>query len=105
MNASLFMERTASALLFLGACFATSGAEAQRPSVYRCADGRTFSVEQGKHGVHVTYYGRHFRLSRRPSEIGARYASSDATLIIDSDMAVFVTEHIVDLQACRALSA
>jgi membrane-bound inhibitor of C-type lysozyme len=91
------------AMMFAAACSAQSAAEAKRPSLYRCADGRTFTVDQQQGAAEVTYYDEHFRLPRRSSGVGARYATQDATLIIDGDMAAFVTENIVDLEACRAL--
>ena len=90
-------------LLLPGGCSAQSVAEAKRSSVYRCADGRSFTVEESGEAARVDYYDEHYRLPRRSSGIGTRFASQDATLIIDGDMAVFVTENIVDLQACRAV--
>jgi membrane-bound inhibitor of C-type lysozyme len=92
-------------LLFLAGCSSASVAEARPETIYRCADGRTFSVDLTTDSARVTYYDEQFRLPRRSSGIGSRYASPDATLIIDGEMAVFVTENIVDLQACRALPA
>lgn len=74
-----------------------------RPVMYKCSDGRSFSVTESADAAKVDYFNEHFQLPRRPSGIGTRYASADATLIIDGDMAAFVTETIVDLQACRAL--
>jgi membrane-bound inhibitor of C-type lysozyme len=92
-------------LILSGGCSAPSVAEAKRPLIYRCADGRTFTVDQQQRSAEVTYYDEHFRLPRRSSGVGIRYATPDATLIIDGDMAAFVTENIVDLQSCRALQA
>lgn len=90
-----------SALFLLGACSAQSAAEPKHLALYSCADGRTFTVEQSAELARITYYNQHFRLPRRPSGIGVKYASPDATLIIDGDMAVFVTESLVDLERCR----
>jgi membrane-bound inhibitor of C-type lysozyme len=92
-------------VILAGGCSAPSVAEAKRPLIYRCADGRTFTVDQQQRSAEVTYYDEHFRLPRRSSGVGVRYATQDATLIIDGDMAAFVTENIVDLQSCRALQA
>ncbi len=93
------------AVLLFSSCSSASVAEPRHAAVYQCAEGQTFAVDRGKHSAQVSYYGERFRLPRRLSGIGVRYASPDATLIIDGDMAVFVTENIVDLKACRAFEA
>lgn len=93
------------ALVLPSACTAQRSIEAPHIITYRCSDERTFSVEQGRQSARVDFDDEHFRLPRRASTIGVRYASQDATLIIDGDMAVFVTKQIWDLQSCRALQA
>ena len=49
----------------------------------------------------VRYQGQELELPRRKSGIGIRYASPEATLIIDDEMAVLVTETNVNLKLCR----
>lgn len=91
------------ALLLIGACSVQGDAEPRRQVTYRCGDGRSFKVEQAGQIATVEYAGTRFQLRRRTSSIGARFASEHATLIVDGDSAVFVTPHVLDLKACRAL--
>lgn len=90
-------------LLMMAACSARTDAEPRRSLTYRCGDGRSFEVEQRGKMATIDFAGTRFQLPRRKSSIGARYASRDATLIVDGESAVFVTPRIVDLKACRAL--
>jgi membrane-bound inhibitor of C-type lysozyme len=89
--------------LLVGACSAQGAAEPRQGIVYRCGDGRSFTVEQQARFATVEYAGARFQLPRRKSSIGTRYASPDATLIVDGESAVFVTPHVINLDACRAL--
>jgi membrane-bound inhibitor of C-type lysozyme len=79
-----------------------TGASLSGPVTYGCAGGKTFSVERQLRRATVVYRGARFVLPRRSSGIGTRYASREATLIIDGDFAVFVAPNALDLNACRA---
>jgi hypothetical protein len=41
----------------------------------------------------------------KPASIGKRYASSDATLVIDGQFAAFVTDQVSDLLGCYSAEA
>lgn len=92
------------AALLIEGCSAQAEADRRRVT-YRCGDGRSFEVEQGDRFAIVEHAGARFQLPRRKSSIGTRFASHDATLIVDGESAVFVTPHVLDLNACRALRA
>lgn len=87
------------ALAVLGGC-STSASPAAINSVYQCADGRFFSVARDARRAAVYYEDERYSLSRRPSSIGLKYASLEATLVVDGAFAAFVTETIVDLRSC-----
>lgn len=88
--------------MLIGACSNGMAANAPLLTTYRCVDGRTFTVQRGEETAEVGYFNERYRLPRRPSRLGIRYATEDATLIIDGDFAAFVTEHVVDLESCTA---
>lgn len=101
------MNKLAFGLLLLSvgvasAACAAKGGEAASRTNYRCHGGKVFNVAATQAVASVTYAERRYLLPRRKSGIGTRYASAEATLIIDGPMAVFVTSAITDLQACRA---
>lgn len=87
----------------LGGCSA-SASPAAINSVYQCSDGRIFSVARDDSRAAVYYEDERYSLSRRPSSIGLKYASPEATLIVDGAFAAFVTETIVDLENCNESS-
>lgn len=91
------------ALVALAACSGAEATQSHGHSTYQCKRGQTFKVERRKDRAEVHYAGRRFDLPRRASSIGDRYATHDATLIIDGDSAVFVTNSVLDLGACRAV--
>jgi hypothetical protein len=69
-------------------------------SIYKCAEGRHIRVGRDASKAQVAYDNALYSLSRRPSSIGQKYTSAEATLIIDGDYAAFVSETIVDLDGC-----
>ena len=87
--------------LLLGACSASVSPQVSSAR-YVCEDGRSFSVKRDERAASILYTDTRYSLPRRPSSIGVRYASPEATLIIDGNFAALVTETIVDLQSCRA---
>ena len=97
---SISVRLVASALL-VGGCSAPVSPNVAT-SRYVCNDGRSFSVQRDEDSASILYTDSRYSLPRRPSSIGIKYESPEATLIIDGKFAALVTETIVDLQACRA---
>ena len=99
------MIRTASALslipcVVLGGCNLAKSPDG-RASIYRCADGREFSVERNPYEAVVRYANERHTLPRRPSSAGVRYGSTEATLDITGKVAAFASETIVELGRCH----
>ena len=89
------------ALIATGACSA-EGRTSRTVTVFHCAGGRSFAVERDEKLAVVVLSGKRYELGRRRSSIGIRYATTGATLIVDGDMAAFVTGSVIDLQLCRS---
>lgn len=89
------------AAIAVNGCTLAQGANPSNIARYRCADNRQFTVQHTDDAAIVSYANQNYTLWRRPSSIGLRYASSVATLIIDSDFAAFVSETVVDLDRCQ----
>lgn len=90
-------------ILFLSPGCSTQAAQAQRSvTLFRCAGAQSFTVERDDRSAILIYSGVRHELPRRSSSIGERYATSDATLIIDGEMAAFVTSSVINLDFCRA---
>lgn len=83
----------------LSSCSAAAAPQV-KSATYNCNAGRSFGVRSDDKHATIEYSGQRYSLPRRPSSIGYKYASPAATLIIDGDVAVFVTEAIVDLGGC-----
>jgi len=94
----------AAAIIFLGsaACSAEHAQAARATTRFNCAGDRSFTVQRDDASAVVTYSGVRYELPRRRSSIGERYASSSATLIIDGEMAAFVSGTVLNLDFCRA---
>ena len=87
------------AMICVGGCSSAAAPEVTA-SIYECADGRWFSVRSHEGKATILYEDQHFSLPRRPSSIGVKYASPEATLIIDGKFAVFVMEADVGPERC-----
>ena len=87
----------------LSSCSAAAAPQV-RTATYACSDGRSFTVRRDDERASIQYADGRYSLSRRPSSIGTKYASPEATLIIDGDFAAFVTETVVDLEGCHEAS-
>ena len=85
--------------VWLGGCSAAPPPE-RSMSIYECADDRRFAVHRDPYSAVVAYDDEHYNLSRRPSSVGMKYASSEATLIVDDQFAAFTSETVVDLKRC-----
>jgi hypothetical protein len=70
-------------------------------TTFRCAGDRFFTVQRNEKMAVVVYSNARYELPRRKSSIGERYAKSGTTLIIDGDMAAFVSGSVIDLDFCR----
>lgn len=86
-------------MIFLAA-FSATAAPNPTSSIYRCHDGRWFSVDRNHQNAFIRYADERYNLSRRPSSLGTKYASAEATLIVDGQLAVFVTQKLFDLDQC-----
>lgn len=89
-------------LLFVAACSTPAPQEVTNVTRFRCTGKQSFTVERDEKAAVVIYSGVRYDLPRRSSSIGQRYATSRATLIIDGDMAAFVSEAVLNLDLCRA---
>lgn len=93
----------AAGLLF-GALSAVGGTRLDAMPVatvhYACAPAHDFVVESDRGAALVRFEDRTYELKRKASDIGIKYASPTATLIIDGPSAVFVAEDRFDLGAC-----
>jgi hypothetical protein len=70
--------------------------------VFRCRDGSELTVRyyQGQTAT-VLAGGHSYALRLKPSNVGKRFASRQATLIIDGDFAAFVADDLDNLGGCR----
>ena len=93
------------AMLAMVGCSAPSVARSSRITTYECSGGRAFTVHRGHDTATVDYEERSYELSRRASSMGVRYSADGASLIVDGDVAVFVTERVLDLKVCQAVKA
>lgn len=76
--------------------------EAREDRRFACASGAAFAVENSGTVAVVRFDDGSYRLQRRPSSIGEKFASPQATLIIDGDFAAFVAEDRLDVDGCTA---
>ena len=70
-------------------------------TTFQCAGDRFFTVQRDQETAVVVYSDVRYELPRRKSSIGERYATSGTTLIIDGDMAAFVSGSVMNLDFCR----
>lgn len=79
---------------------APSVAEAANPVRYACDGRQGLIVTRFLNGALVEFIDRTYELQRKPSNIGEKYISETAALIIDGPSAVFVAEDRLQLGAC-----
>jgi len=87
----------------LAACSGAS-ADVDPAQRYVCAGGRGFDVIRSAQGAIVSLNGRTYNLEAKPSSLGQRYASAEATLIVDAEFAAFVTNKDMSLTKCQLSS-
>lgn len=85
-------------------CSTERAPAAREMTVFRCAADRSFTVQRDDASAVVIYSGVRYELPRRKSSIGERYGSSSATLIVDGEMAAFVSGTVLNLDFCRAVT-
>ena len=67
---------------------------------YQCDSRQNLVVARSDTEATVRFIDRTYELKRRPSELGERYGSAKAALIIDGPSAVFVAEDRLQLGTC-----
>ena len=83
-------------------CAAPAAGTAPSDLLYTCEGGESFMVRDSGSAAVVRFGDGGYVLDRRPSSIGRKFASKSATLIIDGETAVFVSEDRLDLDRCTA---
>jgi membrane-bound inhibitor of C-type lysozyme len=98
--------KLAAALLFtaVASLAGTSVQAAQVQTVrYACQPRQDFVVESDRKVALVRFEDRTYELKRKASDIGIKYVSPTATLIIDGPSAIFVAEDRLQLGACNEM--
>jgi hypothetical protein len=67
---------------------------------YTCSSQQNIIVERDRSSARVTFGGHSYVLWRKASDIGQKYLSRAAALIIDGRSAVFVADDGTDLGMC-----
>ena len=90
--------------LVLGAAALSACTAAVEPggntSLYACEDQSTLQIAEMSDRAVVIDGEREIQLEVRPMSMARRFASNDATLILDEDRAVFVEEGMGILRQC-----
>ena len=88
-------------LLLFSSCASAEFGDA-RTDVFRCRNGSELTVRHQQQAVTVLAGGQSYALDWKSSDVGKRFASRRATLIIDGDFAAFVADDLGDLGGCRS---
>jgi hypothetical protein len=104
-RATRYSAGVASALFLIAAGCAHHAGDQASWVEYRCTNGRALRVELQGRTASVSLDDVVYRLTMKPASIGKRYASSDATLVIDGHFAAFVTDQVSDLLGCYLAEA
>lgn len=83
-----------------GALAAAQVNAAAAPVRYTCPGKPDLTVERGASVARVSFAGRTYELQRHRSDIGAKYLSKTAALIIDGASAVFVADEHPNIGTC-----
>ena len=67
---------------------------------YACDARQSLTVERDASRARVNFVDRSYELHRKRSNIGVKYSSPAAALIIDGESAVFVAEDRLQLGSC-----
>jgi len=87
--------------MFLTLVACLSPIHAARATVFQCNGRRSISVHYHKKSVTVRALDRSYELLAKSSNLGTRFSSAKATLIIDGEFAAFVADDLLDLDGCR----
>lgn len=88
----------------LAGCATSAPSLEQYPSAgFICEGGTFFSVQFSKDRVRVETGSGVYNLVRRPSSIGRKYASADATFILDEERAVLTGADGGPFRRCHAV--
>jgi hypothetical protein len=87
-------------MLLLSSSCASAEFRGDTAEVFRCRDGSELTVQYQQQAATVIAGGHSYVLRRRPSNIGERFTSPLATLIVDGDFAAFVADDLHDLRGC-----
>lgn len=88
------------ALSIPAVCTAEPSPSGAARAEYTCGSRQNIVVERDHSSARVTFGDRSYVLTRKPSDIGQKYLSRAAALIIDGPSAVFVAEDGTDLGSC-----
>jgi hypothetical protein len=86
--------------VFPGPLAAEPAASAAPGVQYRCSSRQNIIIERDRSSARVTFGSRTYVLWRKASDLGQKYLSSAAALIIDGPSAVFVADDGTDLGMC-----
>ena len=87
-------------MLLLSSSWAPAELRGHPADVFKCMDGSGLTVRYQQQTATVLVDGRSYELLRKPSNIGERFTSPLATLIIDGEFAAFVADDLHDLKGC-----
>ena len=91
-------------MLLLSSSCASADYRRGSADVFQCSDGSELTVQFQRRTATVLAGGHSYVLVRKSSNLGERFASPEATLIIDGDFAAFVADDLHGLQGCRSRS-
>jgi membrane-bound inhibitor of C-type lysozyme len=86
-------------LIVLSVLLAAHAHAAPAPTRYVCG-GQTVTIERDGKLASVRFADGSYQLQRKASDIGVKYASPTATLIIDGPSAIFVAQDRLQVAAC-----
>ena len=76
------------------------------PQHFTCRDGTAFVVVVSGRIADVSFsQSEHYRLRSKPFSLGQRFVSQTATLIIDRQLAAFVTSDRMGLEKCTLMES
>lgn len=102
MNLALRLA-VAAVVLPLASCACANSTS--NSDTFRCRDGSKLTVIRHDGGARALVGKRSYDLRQKPSNLGERFVSSEATLIIDGEFATFVTADLRSLGGCKVITS
>lgn len=99
---SAFGRRAVGVMVLLSSSSASAESRGGSADVFRCRDGSELVVHYRPQAATVVAGGHSYELARRPSNVGERFASPQATLIVDGESATFIADDLHHLRGCRS---